>query len=296
MKRIEHQWWLAPLAALLALQFLALALYWRDQRYLARLMDGIASPSLPPSEQAKQVVAFLSSKSPDSNESYFLLPIFHFLRATPRQIAEQGGDCADRSRLLIALLELRGISASKWALYSPDLRPQHAVAELQAEHGKMVVDSLFGLWFPRPQVGYYGIQELRQDPRILEQRVQELRAQKSRPGALELEGYPLDRFIYTYARTINWDKSVAARLLHRGLHGILGERVNHIRRPTWVEQPALMVVIGLTGIEGVYLCAVLLVARSRRRERELAEQRSSGSSTAIASAAAGPAGLGRPRI
>src|SRR5713226_783412 len=66
MKRIEHQWWLAPLAALLALQFLALALYWRDQRYLARLMDGIASPSLPPSDQAKQVVAFLSSNAPDS--------------------------------------------------------------------------------------------------------------------------------------------------------------------------------------------------------------------------------------
>jgi len=238
------------LGVLLAAQILVLGFYERDQRYLARLMGGIASPSLPPSEQALRVNEFLRAIPSDTNDSYFLLPVFRVLRATPRQAADQGGDCADRSRLLVALLELRGIHASKWALYTPDLYPRHAVVEVQAEKGRMVVDPLFGLSFPRPGGGYYGIEDLRRDPAILRQRVLELRARHARPGAEKLEEYPLDRYVYNYARTINWEKSAVLRIVYRVLHALTGARVDQLARPGWAEQPALMVVIGLGGLEG----------------------------------------------
>ncbi len=67
----------------------------------------------------------------------------------PRQVMEQGGDCADRSRLVIRMLRLHGIEASKWALYTKEMKSVHAVVELEAETGKMVADPLYGLWFPR---------------------------------------------------------------------------------------------------------------------------------------------------
>ena len=70
---------------------------------------------------------------------------------------EQGGDCADRSRLVIRMLRLHGIGASKWALYTKEMKSVHAVVELEAETGKMVADPDFGLWFPRPAEGIYGI-------------------------------------------------------------------------------------------------------------------------------------------
>ena len=82
-----------------------------------------------------------------TNESFFLLPIFKFLkflRPTARQVVEYGGDCADLSGLLIVLLRSRHVKASKWALYSRDSRAQHAIVEVEVEVGKMVIDPLFG--------------------------------------------------------------------------------------------------------------------------------------------------------
>ncbi len=255
------------LAASLAAQILVLGFYARDQRYLAQLMDAIASPSLPPSEQALRVSAFLRDKPSDTNDSYFLLPLFRLLRATPRQAAEQGGDCADRSRLLVELLALRGIHASKWALYAPDLLPKHAVAEVQAETGKMVVDPLFGLTFPRPGGGYYGIEDLRRDPTILRQRVLQLRAQHARPDAEKLERYPLDQYVYDHARTINWEKSTVLRVAYPVLHALMGDRVDRLTRPEWAEQPALMVVLYLVGLEGGLLVLWGLAIRRKGRKK-----------------------------
>ncbi len=299
MRKSRNLWLWLSLAALLAMQLYALALYSREQRYLANLMAGIASPSLPADAQAKQILPFLRRKPVITNDSYFLLPVFGFLRATPRQVAEQGGDCSDRSRLMIALLHLRGVSASKWALYTPEMQPKHAVVEIETPQGKMVVDPLFGLWYPRPEGGYYGIEELRRDPSPFQQRILELRARHERPGAVKLEEYPLDRYIYRNARTFNWDKSSATRLLYGPMRGLLGERADRIPRPEWAEEPALSVAIGLGSAEAVLLIFGILVIRSRNRKRSAthAQEELRRSHAASASAAGDPAGLGRlPRI
>lgn len=259
------RWWLIALVAVVALQLVSFFSYWRDQRYLERLFDQIASPTLPPSEQAKKLAIYLWDKSYETNESYFLLPIFRFLRPTPRQVAEHGGDCADRSRFMVAMLELRDIKASKWALYSPDLRPVHAVVEVETETGKMVVDPLFGLWFPRPEGGYYGIEDLRANPRILPARTSELLSWAQRPFPFRIESYDLDEYIYTNARSINWGKSRVTEFLYRILHKLRGEKVNRIERPGITARPALMLIVGLVPLEGGILAA-WLAARFRSKK------------------------------
>jgi hypothetical protein len=281
MGKIINRTAITLLAVLLTVQLVALGSYVRDSRYLVQLMDRLASRALPPSDQAKKVAAFIRDKSFDTNQSFFLLPVFMFLRATPRAVAEKGGDCADRSRLLVVLLGTHGIQASKWALYATPQRPVHAVVQLESEQGKMVVDSLYGLWFPRPKGGYYSIEDLRNDPGILQKRLEELRGNPSLPGNPLVERYPLNTHIYKYARSINWDKSAGMRFLYKSLYAFVGERVDYIRRPYWAEWPALMVIYLLAGLEGCLLLAWhFALLWIRRPRQEMAVLRAQGSSLA----------------
>ena len=261
----RRRFFVTILILLLVLQSVSFVYYLREQRVLAAYVGRVADPGLPPSEQVKALVLSLKDKSGDGNDGSFLLPVFRFLRPTPWQVLENGGDCGDRSRLLIALLRPRGIHASKWALYNAQGESKHAVVQADVESGDMVADPLFGIWFPKPQGGYFGIRELRQDPSILTQRIGELRANGLRPGAARLEFYEFNDYIYSNARTINWNKSSILKSTYWVLHGILGGRANEIGRPAFVEEPALMVIYGSAAFELALLLAWVIMARYRKR-------------------------------
>ena len=261
---------LVALAPLLALQLLALGYYLREQRALNGYAGRVANSQNPPSKQVQDLVLSFRDKPDNGNDSYFLVPVLKFLRPTPLQVIERGGDCADRSRLLIALLRLRGIPASKWALYNSKGESVHAVVEADVETGKMVADPLFGIWFPKPTGGYYDIAELRANPGILAARLSSLRAQGLEPGADRLEGYKINEYSYVHARTINWNKSAAMLALYKVLLKFIGSRVDQLRRPGFVEEPALMFIYGLAGLE-LFLILAWLVSRRisfRRLQRD----------------------------
>ncbi len=230
-------------------------------------MDSLASPALSPTEQVKATMGFFRELPVTNNDhQYFFLPVFGFLRPTARQVVEGGGDCADRSRLLITLLHIRGIVASKWALYSKDLAPQHAVVEVVTNRGKMVVDPLFGLLFPSSDGHYHGMKELKSDSRILIERIQQLQSTGVEPGAASIHRYPLDRYVYQYARTINWDKNPIMRGFYDCLTWVFGDEVDKVPRPYVVEQPALMIVGGITIIECCFV-VLLLVVRGKFKSK-----------------------------
>ncbi len=258
------------IACLFALQCISVIDYLNEEKYLLGLMDHVAPRSLPPSEQAIKVVESLKAlpaknfSALQEDSRYFLLPIFSFLRPMPRQVLEQGGDCADRSRLVIRMLRLHGIGASKWALYTKEMKSVHAVVELEAETGKMVADPDFGLWFPRPNGGYYGIKELRQSPSILQGRIQTLLREGVRPGSRDLKSYPIDEYTYQYAKSINWEKWGVTWPLYKALSIIMGPSIDYLQRPAFVEAPQLMVVILAAVLQGSLLAFHTLVARVRR--------------------------------
>ena len=253
------------IVCLFVVQCISIVHYSTEERYLSDLMDSIAPRSLPPSNQAIKVVESLKDLPAIQNSSYFLLPIFSVLRPMPRQVIEQGGDCADRSRLVIRMLRLHGIKASKWALYTQEMKSVHAVVELEAETGKMVVDPLFGLWFPRSSGGYYGIRELRQSPEILRDRIQSLVEEGKRPGTSDLRTYPFDDYSYAYAKTINWEKWVGMWPLYKTLSVIMGTSIDDLQRPAFVEAPQLMVVTMAATLQGSLLAAYVLAVRMRKR-------------------------------
>ena len=256
---------IAAIVCLFGLQCFSIVHYLNEERYLSNLIDSIAPRSLSPSVQAMKVVESLRTLPVIENTSYFLFPIFSVLRPMPQQILEQGGDCGDRSRLVIRMLHLRGIQASKWAIYTKEMKSVHAVVELESETGKMVADPLFGLWFPRLDRGYYGIRELRQSPEILRDRIQSLVEQGKRPGASDLRKYPLDDYSYEYAKTINWEKWVGMWALYKMLRIIMGTSIDDLQRPAFVEAPQLMVVIMAAVGQGSLLAFYTLAARVRRK-------------------------------
>ena len=255
-------WWLVlSLTPLVGLQLASVAYYLREQRTLAAYLNQVTQASQAPSEQAKEIILSLKDKPDDANDSYFLLPIFRPLRPTASQVIENGGDCADRSRLVITLLHLHGIHATKWALYNANGESKHAVVEADVESGKMVLDPLFGIWFPKPQGGYFAIRELRQDPNILLNRLKKLHAEKMHPGAGRLEFYPTNEYLYTNARTINWTKTAILRDTFSILHRMMGERANELHRPGFAEEPALMVIYGLAALETFLILLWLVIRR-----------------------------------
>jgi hypothetical protein len=253
------------IACFFVLQCISIIDYVHEEEYLSGLMDRIAPRSLPPSEQAIKVVESLKALPAIGNDSYYLLPIFSVLRSMPRQVMEQGGDCGDRSRLVIRLLSQHGIEGSKWALYTREMKSVHAVVELEAETGKMVADPLYGIWFPRPDGGYYDIKELRQSPSILQDRVQTLLREGVRPGSKDLKFYPIEEYTYRYAKSINWEKWVVTWPLYKALSVIVGPSLDDLRRPAFVEAPQLIVATMAATLQGSLLAAYVLAVRMRKR-------------------------------
>lgn len=162
------------------------------------------------------------------------------LRATPCQVIESGGDCADRALLLCALLQRAGLRATRLMLFDEeDGRPVHTVVEARLPNGDAhLADPTFDLDFPRPDGrSYYGLAELRRDPDILTSRVEQLRA--SRPWPARIIFYPLKDRTYHGASTFNWRANTLTRCAYAVLHPLWRDRLHGWPRPAIMERPQL---------------------------------------------------------
>ena len=220
---------------------------------------------LTPSQKVVALVKFLETSVPKAatiDRSF--LPGIDMLRPTARQVLEHGGDCADRSRLLIVLLRHEGVYATKVALHDRQGSPQHVVvsASIEDEDHSMVIDALFGMYFPKPDGGYYSVGELQRDETILRERVRELGANDA-----FIRGYPLEQYSYVAPKSINWSKSHAMSVLYQVLHSIIGKHVDRLPRPAIVSEPVLVTLIGLLSVQAVLIMGVAWIARRRRPGR-----------------------------
>jgi hypothetical protein len=237
------------------------AKYVADDALLENLVE--LEATAPPSEKVVALVAYMErhvERRPTTDASF--LPGLTVLRPTARQVFEKGGDCADRSRLLIELLKREGVVASKVALYDRAGVPRHAVVEVDTEHGSMAVDALYGMYFPKPGGGYYSVWDINRDESILAGRVRELA--EVQPAVRE---YPLETYTYVSPRTINWDKSATMRLAYRGLRAMFGSSVDRWARPSIVEDPVLLSLTGAAFGQSLLIGGTLILPRVRSRRR-----------------------------
>ncbi len=164
------------------------------------------------------------------------------LGATPLQVVDDGGDCADKSRLVVALLAEIDIPATSAMCFDPATgNAVHTVVEahLGGDH-YVVVDPSFDLFFPKDEPGkFYGLVDMRRDPTILPARLNEITS--ARNFWMRVNGYHQDRSVYDLASTFNWNKNFATRAIFASLIPSMGEDVYRIRRPRVLEEPKLAI-------------------------------------------------------
>ncbi len=206
------------------------------------------------------------------NESFFML---RRLRATPLQVLETGGDCADKSRLLCDLLREVGIPATAAMCFdAPSGIPTHTIVEAQPAEGVyMVVDPAYDLYFPRADSpGYHDLLDLRRNPDLVSRRVAGRCA--APPPASAAEFYYLrPSTTYAYVSTINWNKNGLLRLAQRQLRRWYGDEVYRLPRPILLEEPKLFVAAASL-LPGVVSLLILGRAAYAKRHGRLHSERS----------------------
>lgn len=226
---------------------------------------GVASPS-------KQVLALLHwvhlNKGSARNEQYFG---WRHLGPTPAQALDGGGDCADKSRLLGALLREIDIPSTLAMCFDPQTgQPMHTLVEVRlSADSYMAIDPAYDLHFPRPHSqGYYDLLDLRRDPDILSRRIDALCAQT--PSFTAADRYYLHASVAYYtASTINWSKNGITRFLRSCLNMIHGDEVYRIPRPFLLEEPKLCVAAVSLIPGGLSLFALVWMAWLGRLRRRL---------------------------
>ena len=168
------------------------------------------------------------------NGGYFVVPA---LGPTPVQVLEQGGDCADKSRLVAAMLNELGIEAGL-VMIAPCLHCAfiHTVVEAGYEGGgRMVVDPIWNVDYPSDNGRFLGVRDLAWTS-LGEERVVELQRQHGAADKIALMPATEAKFDYTAA--VNWDKSIFTRAVAEMIN-VLGYSPNTIFRPRLLEDPKM---------------------------------------------------------
>ncbi len=209
------------------------------------------------------------------NSSYFLVPA---LGPTPIQVLERGGDCADKSRLVAAMLNELGIGAGLVMMSPcPHCNFIHTVVEARYEGGSMVVDPTWNIDYPAGDGRYFGVRDLASTNRGAE-RVFELRHQRGEGD--KIANMPVTEARFEYAVAMNWDKNVVTHIAAETMR-LLGYQPETMFRPRILEDPKLalawfLIVVAMAAtaasvlLYGIYRALLLKGARDDRNPREIA--------------------------
>lgn len=216
------------------------ASYQSDRAELRAIAREITTEVDAPAERVVRLVRWVHGHTGSrQSESYFA---WRGLGATSVQVLRQGGDCADKSRLLSALLSEVDVPSTPALCFDAQTKkPTHTVVEASLGQGRfMVVDPAYGLYFPRDDGGYYDLLDIRRDPAIVDRRVEEIYASLPSPG--EHDRYYLrSSSSYELGSTFNWHKSSMTRLALATLKPLYGESIYRLPRPAFLESPKLFV-------------------------------------------------------
>jgi hypothetical protein len=197
------------------------------------------------------------NKGFDKNNQYFIVPA---LGPTPIQVLERGGYCADKSRLVAAMLNSIGIDAGL-VMISPCLYCEfiHTVVEARYEGGRMVVDPTWDVDYPTGDGRFLGVADLAGTNRG-QDRVAEL--QRQRPGT-KVGGMPAADASFENAVAINWDKNFATRSVAAALR-LIGYEPETLFRPRILEDPKLFLIYFLLGFAITIMLSSFILNKGRK--------------------------------
>ena len=116
--------------------------------------------------------------------------------------------------------------------------PTHTVVEAEYEQGKMVVDPVFNIDFPKPNGGYYGVADLRQNHTAFIQRLDQLTAERATTDK-KISFYKRETETYLYPMTINWQKNKIMTFIGETIIAKFSDDPYLAHRPAILENPKL---------------------------------------------------------
>jgi hypothetical protein len=256
----------AALASLLFIAGFGLYFSWKSDNDLLRSRAVEITSTL--STDAERILAISTwvhhTGGFERNRRFFLWPQ---LGPTPIQVLESGGNCADRSRLVSAMLSELGIRAGIVMIFRcQDCAPIHSVVEAVYEYGRMVVDPVWNVYYPGNDGRFLGVADLagtdlgKRHLLWLQQEHAPHENATDRMSAMSEAEATFD-----VARSINWEKNWATNAAAATLEAF-GIAPDNIIRPRVLEDPKLMLcVLMLAGAIGFLLMSIC--AGSTRRTR-----------------------------
>jgi hypothetical protein len=257
--------WVYRLCLALALGFLLFGAVesasWQVDRARLRIVAAaVAGPARDEAERLTRLTEWVyHNQGFARNRRYHL---WRKLGATPIYVLEHGGNCRDKTKLLVALLSELDVASSLAMLYPcKQCRPRHTVVFVATRNGWTLVDPVFNITFPDRRGGFHTIEALRAERALLERRLAELRA--ARGPADKINRYKRATDHYAHMTTINWDKNA----LTWGVAAMIraaGAEPWSTSRPLFLDDPKqFFTLFGFGGALGFCLLALLLRPRCR---------------------------------
>ena len=256
--------WCGVLLAMLCIWFF---ISWRNDSEKISLLAGSEELASLDNNELGQAIEHLTQKVYMSggfakNQGYY---IWDRLGPTPPQIMANGGDCADKSRLLATILEEHGIDATLVMLKScQNCSWRHTVVEARrGEDFRMAIDPVYNIVFPRPDNGYYGIEDLRASRGLLESRLNTLVHLRGRDDKVAFYGRTQDGSHYDFATTINLDKNSLTRIAKSAISPFVLDSTL-VKRPRFLEDPKLFLTLLTAALSFTFFISTLLFGLRRK--------------------------------
>jgi hypothetical protein len=208
----------------------------RDNRILRRQAEAVTKNYIRTGDKIAAISHWVyQNQGFAKNRGYCLIKT---LGPTPLQVLRLGGDCADKSRLVSAMLAQLGISSGLVMMYtSPDSAPIHTVVEAESEAGRMVVDPIWDVDYPASDGRYLGKRELA-GTSLGRDRILELKTVRGADD--KIAKMPLTEGTFDYVRAVNWQKNFLTKAVCAMLR-VAGVDPPSLFRPRILEDPQLAI-------------------------------------------------------
>jgi hypothetical protein len=241
--RGDRRWLATCLVALGAGMLLVGGFYGRDyaaeQAELRSFLDGRPefAPAPDPLPFVEGLTTYLAALPGDETTARmgYRNPLYQVLRARPIDVLHYGGFCGNKSRLMVTLLRLRGVSARVAYVFNeagwnrPELGQPYITAFVEADlAGRwVVVDPLLGIVFRRADGSPATSADLAADPELVRARAP--------------HWYRPELFNYREIRGLRWGKFPFGEGIHDLLARLISPGwVNDLHYPFWAHRPNLM--------------------------------------------------------
>ena len=222
-----------------------------ERRSLRKLAESLTHSGATGEDVARLLTRWVHESVPklEDDPPFVSVSWLSWLGASPMQVVRDGGCCSGRARILVCLLQARGIKAAQLTVVHRSGEARHALVEACLDGRWRALEPHYGFVYHDGAGGPVGMLDMRAG----------VHPAFESPGGDPHDGYqshPYYDFDYKMSTTANWTCSWVRRAVFWVLDGLTAGRIRIARQPHWAEWPQLHLIAGVLVATG--FCTALL--------------------------------------